>query len=195
MIVTLAINHTKYTNSLYTKLEKAIGFIQESEYMDADNINKLHEYLATKEQFEGFKFEFAEISDEEKNDCLYFDIHELINNQYLVHVTFKPISGDPNKAAFEAYDKLITNKISRRVAHNTLTKRLTKLVLNYRLYKKTNPYKLGHGIKFSELNWLSKLDKEDVVDILKLFSQNKQFLNTLRKSEDTMFTLYNIFNK
>ena len=83
MIGTLAANFTNYSFSMFNNIEKVINIFGESDYIEKENIDKLYEYFGTKEAISAFRYDFLEITDEEKNDTLYLDVREGAHNQFL----------------------------------------------------------------------------------------------------------------
>jgi hypothetical protein len=82
MVGTLVANYNSFSNELITKIKKVVKCVEESEYLDQENVDKFHEYFGTTDAIFNFRHDFLEISDSEKNDTLYYNIEEGIQNQY-----------------------------------------------------------------------------------------------------------------
>jgi hypothetical protein len=56
--------------------------IEQTYIFDGECERKLQDYYSTKETIMNFKYEFLECTDSDKNDALYFNVHEDAQNQY-----------------------------------------------------------------------------------------------------------------
>lgn len=90
MVGTLITNAPEFSKTLHTQINQFCNILSESEYIDEENLNKFLEYFGSKDAINNFKLDFYEISDEEKNDTLFYDIHDKVINQYFVHLTIIP---------------------------------------------------------------------------------------------------------
>jgi hypothetical protein len=138
MIATLLTNCTTVTSALVTQVKDFYDLSADAGYLEKDNLDKFYEFFYTKESIVQFKSDFLEISDQEKNDTLYFDIHEEASNQYFVHFTFKKKNVSSSEIVHQNYTKYTQDKKIKVMALRRLAKRIGKLLKNVKLARKTD---------------------------------------------------------
>jgi len=193
VIATIGANIFVTSNPLLTQIEKISSIISESDFIDEENFNKFNDYYGSRDAFCNFKDEFDSITDDEKNDALYFYPDEQAQNLYFVHLTIIPESDNPDGAAKEKYQKYLDEKRIRMVNHYRLSTRLNKKLLNVKLARKSfNINKEAYNLSISSQNWI--FQGEDYRGVLKIIAKNTQAREVLEKVEATMHLLFNIFN-
>ena len=86
-------------------------------------------------------------------------------------------------------------KKSKMIAFKFLTKRLSKYVKNYKLFRKTIKGEDSQALSGNNLLWLTGNNYNDLYDTSKIITQNDDFKKILSDVDSTMLVLYNIFNR
>ena len=194
MVATLITNSPEVTKTLLTQIKQFCNLLSESEFIDEDNLNKFLEYFGSKEAISNFKLDFYEISDEEKNDTLFYDIHEKTINQYFIHLTIVSLNQNKQAIVASSYQKYMDLKLIKIITHNRLRKRLLKLLKNVILLRKNdNVLKQKEALSVGNIMWIVQSNTNDLTNCLKAVCQSNEFQSVLRKIESTMNKLYNIF--
>jgi hypothetical protein len=197
MIATLATNFSDISSDLVNQILAVIDMVNDCEYFDEENASKFKDYYGGRNEILNFQAEFHEISDEEKNDALYYDCHQDAFNQYFVALKLAPVSEDPSQKCLESYQNYSSTKKIKIMAHRRLAKRMQKLLKNVLLARKTN-LNTGSNLKLklplSLTDWIYKGEEQYVAPLINFAAKNYDFVEVVCKVEETMVVLFNIFN-
>ena len=194
MVGTLITNAPEFSKTLLTQINKFCSLISESEYIDEENLNKFTEYFGSKKAIDNFKLDFYEISDEEKNDTLYYNIHDKVVNQYFIHLTIVPVSNSKITSIAKIFQNYCDMKMIKIVTHSRIRKRLKKQMKNVALSRRNdNLLKQKEVLSIGNIMWIIQSQSTDLTNWLKAVCQNSQFQGVLKRVESTINKLYNIF--
>jgi len=183
--------------NILTQIENIASKISECDYIDEENFDKFIEYYGTKEAISNFRADFIEISDDEKNYSLYIDPHADSRNQFLVHLTLTQKDNNGDEISQKQYEEYISTKKIKIMTHKRLANRLQKYVKATKIARQNfNPYLAHFNLSQSHLNWIFNSQNNDSAEILKILSTEGVVIREiLRKVENTMHVLFNVFNR
>lgn len=203
MIGTLMANIDTVSNQLITQVNEFYDLCVDSELLHPDNLNKFYEYFTTKDAVGQFKCDFLDITDEEKNDTLYYDVHADSNNQYFVNlkIVLKD-NANSNQIALGQYKRHTNSKTLKIINMYRIANKFSKLIKNVKLARKTDgfynqSYRLNPGKSFRlpivSIEWVSEL----LITQLSKPSEKEKQENGEKSLTDTLHAtlnkLYNIF--
>jgi hypothetical protein len=167
---------------------------QECEYLEESNANKFNDYYGDMDAIAQFKNDFFDITDEERNDALYYDINDDAQNQYLVYLKINHVSEDPDQAVQKRYTEYVSNKKVQIMTHKRLAKRLAQLYKNVKLAKITDSVQKNRNtLSLGNLMWIMTGFNQKLSYGLQLICQSEELKTVINKIENLLNQMYNVF--
>mmetsp|Transcript_670 Transcript_670/g.563 ORF Transcript_670/g.563 Transcript_670/m.563 type:complete len:352 (+) Transcript_670:2-1057(+) len=195
MTATLITNCHQVTDQICSGINYFVNAISEYNTLQIENAEKFFQYFGDKECCVQFKKDFLQIDDYDKNDALYLDSGENVNNQYFVCLKIKQASEDPIMAVNALAEKYEEEELAKVLAHLRLTRLLKLKVKNFTLKRRSKvALAQARDLGVNEYSWISLLEYGNIVELKEQSLAHDDIFETIEELYDLQNQLFNIFS-